>query len=161
LEPLLTPVPTPVVLTGRVDGVTFHSAHADREVLISCELAQRLQVLTQVLKGHGIVAVDVMSSYREQPRVSFHSFGLALDMLRFRSKTESYTVLTDFERTPDHETCSAPEPSSPKAKVLRAIACELAASNTFSSVLTPNYNEGHRDHFHIDVRPDDPRVFVR
>lgn len=161
LEPLLTPVPTPVVLTGRIDGVTFHSAHEDREVMISCELAQRLRALAQIVKKHGIVAIDVMSSYREEPRVSFHSFGLALDIVRFRSKTESYTVLTDFERTPDHETCSAPEASSPKAKVLRAIACDLAASNTFSSVLTPNYNEGHRDHIHIDIRPDDPRVFVR
>jgi hypothetical protein len=161
IEPLLTPVPTPVVLVGRINGVTFHSAHEDRDVMISCELAQRLQVLVEIVKKHGIVAIDVMSSYREQPRVSFHSFGLALDILRFRSKTESFTVLTDFERTPDHETCSAPEPNSPKAKVLRAIACDLAASNTFSSVLTPNYNEGHRDHMHIDIRPSDPRIFVR
>ncbi len=163
IEPLTTPVPTPVVLTGRVNGVTFHSAHDDRVVMVSCDMALRLRTLADIVKKHGIVAIDVMSSYRDQPRVSFHTFGLALDILRFRSKTESYTVLTDFMRTPDHETCApnAPEPSSPKAKVLRAIACELAASNAFSSVLTPNYNEGHRDHIHIDARPDDPRVFVR
>jgi hypothetical protein len=41
------------------------------------------------------------------------------------------------------------------------IACEIGASKRFSSVLTPNYNEGHRNHFHLDVRPNDPRVFVR
>jgi hypothetical protein len=153
-------VPTPVILK-RIDGVTFHSAHEDREVVVSCELARRLMTLVAIVKKHGITAIDVMSSYREQPRVSFHSFGLALDILRFRSPTQSYTVLTDFERTPDHETCSAPRPNAPKAKVLLAIACDLAGSNVFASVLTPNYNEGHRDHFHVDVRPDDPRIFVR
>lgn len=159
-EPLPTPVPTPVILR-RIDGVVFHSAHDDREVVVSCELARRLVTLAAMVKKHGITAIDVMSSYREQPRVSFHSFGLALDILRFRSPTQSYTVLADFERTPDHETCSAPQPNAPKAKVLLAIACDLASSNVFASVLTPNYNEGHRDHFHVDVRPDDPRIFVR
>jgi len=44
---------------------------------------------------------------------------------------------------------------------LVAIACELYRSGKFQSVLTPNYNEGHRDHFHIDIRPDDPRAFLR
>jgi hypothetical protein len=28
-------------------------------------------------------------------------------------------------------------------------------------VITPDYSEGHRDHFHVDVRPEDPRLFVR
>jgi hypothetical protein len=45
--------------------------------------------------------------------------------------------------------------------VLQRIACDLAQSRHVSTVLTPNYNAGHRDHFHVDVRPDDPRVFVR
>jgi hypothetical protein len=45
--------------------------------------------------------------------------------------------------------------------VLRRIACDLYRSGKFQSVLTPNYNEGHRDHFHIDIRPDDPRAFLR
>ena len=41
------------------------------------------------------------------------------------------------------------------------MACALFESGVLSSVLTPNYNAGHRDHFHLDIRPDDPRSFIR
>ena len=67
----------------------------------------------------------------------------------------------DPEGDPD-PTCAEPAAkTSDKHKRLHAIACDLAESHRFSSVLTPNYNAGHRDHFHIDIRPDDPRLFVR
>ena len=61
----------------------------------------------------------------------------------------------------EQRTCSGPQPTSGSARVLRRIACDLYRSGKFQSVLTPNYNEGHRDHFHIDIRPDDPRAFLR
>ena len=35
------------------------------------------------------------------------------------------------------------------------------ARSPLSTVLTPAYSAGHRDHFHIDIRPDDARTFVR
>jgi hypothetical protein len=70
-------------------------------------------------------------------------------------------VKTDFEITHHVQTCSAPAPKSEKARALLDIACRLGQSGKFSSVLTPNYNAGHRDHFHIDIRPDDPRTFLR
>ena len=54
-----------------------------------------------------------------------------------------------------------PSPRQREGKTLLAIACDLAKSQLFSSVLTPNYNAGHRDHFHLDLRPDDPRFFLR
>jgi hypothetical protein len=69
-------------------------------------------------------------------------------------------VAKHFEVTPDVHTCEA-SPTSAEGKALLAIACAVADSGLFSSVLTPNYNEGHRDHFHFDLRPDDPRLFVR
>jgi hypothetical protein len=61
----------------------------------------------------------------------------------------------------DVETCDAPAPAGDEARELLAIACELADAHSFSTVLTPNYNDGHRNHFHIDARPDDPRFYVR
>jgi hypothetical protein len=154
-------VPTPVELTGSVRGVWFRSVHEDRTVQMSCEMAQRLPALVEVLRRHDIRGVDVLSSYREQPRASFHTMGLALDLPRFWTSRGPISVLRDYQPTPMQETCSGPEPSEARARTLRAIACELAATRKFSSVLTPNYNEGHRDHLHLDTRPDDPRVFVR
>ena len=82
-------------------------------------------------------------------------------MWRFYTDQGPLSVDVDFETTPLHETCDAPPASNERASTLRDIACRLGRSRAFSTVLTPNYNEGHRDHFHVDIRPDDPRVFVR
>jgi enterochelin esterase-like enzyme len=158
---LTTPVATPVEVTGPVDGVLFRMMHADRTLMMSCELAVRLPDIARVVKAHGVKEVAVISTYRDKPFSSFHTFGLGLDIDRLITDKGSVSVLADFKRTPDFETCSAPPPDSPRARLLLEVACELAATRHFSSVLTPNYNEGHRNHFHIDVRPDDPRTFVR
>jgi hypothetical protein len=164
---LTTPLPAPVVIQPRpIGGVTFLAMqHRDDEgmdrVLISCELASRLPDIAAVLARHGVTSVEVMSSYRPHPRPSFHTFGLALDFAVFTTATGTLTVATDFDVSPAYETCAAPAPSGEKARVLLEIACELAQSHRLSTVLTPNYNAGHRDHFHVDIRPDDPRFFVR
>lgn len=158
---LPTPVPAPVELIGPVDDIWFRSAHPDRAVLMSCELAARLPTLVAILKRHGVRGVDVMSSYRPKPHQSFHTLGLGLDLMRFWTPDGSLSVLDDFEPTPNHPTCSAPAARTEKGRTLRSIACDLAASHAFSSVLTPNYNAGHRDHFHVDARPGDARVFIR
>lgn len=158
---LPTPVPAPVELRGRVEGVWFRSSHPERPVLMACELAAKLPTLARILAAHGVRGVDVMSSYREQPRPSFHTLGLALDLWRFWTLKGMLSVVRDFEATPQSETCKAPKPGTGSAKALLDIACQLAKSRSFATVLTPNYNEGHRDHFHVDIRPDDPRTFVR
>nr|MDQ3035207.1 extensin family protein [Myxococcota bacterium] len=60
-------------------------------------------------------------------------------------------------------TCAGEPPpgATTAAAALRAIACDLAASGVLSTVITPAYSAGHRDHLHVDARPDDPRLFVR
>jgi hypothetical protein len=80
---LATPVPAPVEITGHVGGVRFHMIHADRPLLFACELAARLPVLARVLRAHGVHTVAVISAYREHPRSSFHTLGLAVDIWRF------------------------------------------------------------------------------
>jgi hypothetical protein len=163
IDPLPTPVPSPVRITGPIGGVRFRmSRPADGPLTVSCEMALRLPVLAEVVRRHGVRAITIASAYRTKPWQSFHRFGLALDMSAF--ELDDGTVLHvshDFVETPAHRTCEAPEPPTPAARTLLAIACELVDTLHFSSVLTPNYNEGHRDHFHIDARPDDPRIFVR
>jgi hypothetical protein len=155
-----TPVAVPVALTGDVHGVRFVNGHPEREFAVACELAVRLPALADLLRSHGVAEVVVASAYRDHPQVSFHTFGLALDLAAFEVNGERLQVEVAFEPTPDAITCAA-KPQTPAGRTLLAIACDLAASGLFSSVLTPNYNAGHRDHMHIDMRPDDPRFFVR
>ncbi len=162
-ELLPTPVPTPVHLRGSVDGVWFRTVHEDedRPIIISCELATRLPALVAILKRHGVTAVDVMSDYRPEPRTSFHTLGLALDLYRFQTKGGFLEVARHFQLAPDFRTCRAPPPDDLRGRKLLQIVCQLAASKKFSTVITPNYNLGHRDHFHLDIRPNDPRFFLR
>jgi len=154
-----TPVATAVVVTGEVSGVTFQKTRPV-PLILSCEMAARLPALARVLLRHGVWRVDVMSAYRREPRTSFHRLGLGLDLSAFHTAAGRLSVQADFELTPDSATCDGPPPAVPAAATLRAIACELADTRLFSTVLTPNY-PGHEDHFHLDARPDDPRIYVR
>jgi hypothetical protein len=156
-----TPIPTPVEIVGPIDGLWLRSAQPEDPVIVACEMALRLRAIARIAKRHDITGIEVMSSYRTRPITSFHTMGLALDLPRFFSDGEWRDVAIDYLATPDRETCAGNEPNDPNARRLRRLACDLGASNRFSSVLTPNYNEGHRDHLHVDARPDDPRVFVR
>ncbi len=164
---LTTPVPAPVVILPQpVHGVTFIADHTarpddDDRLIISCELAARLPDIAAVLARHGVTSAEVLSSYRDHPRPSFHTFGLALDLASFTTAAGRLTVATDFEISPAQETCASTPPTGANARALHEIACDLAATHRVSTVLTPNYNAGHRDHFHLDVRPDDPRFYVR
>ncbi|MFW6051748.1 MAG: extensin family protein [Myxococcota bacterium] len=156
-----TPVPTPVEILGPVEGVWLRSLREEEPLVLSCEMAVRLPELARVLARHGVRGVDVSSAVRERPRISFHTMGLGLDLPRFWTDHGWLTVARHFEATPDAHTCEGPPPRTPRARALRAMACDLYRTKRFSSVLTPNYNEGHRDHFHLDARPDDPRLYLR
>ncbi|MCA9603589.1 MAG: extensin family protein, partial [Myxococcales bacterium] len=160
-KPMATPVATPVVITGPIQGVAFRMLHADRELVMSCELATRLPALAGALRARGVRKVGVISTYRDHPTVSFHTFGLAIDISQFSTDSDTLSVEKDFPATPNQETCKAKPSGNPRGDTLRAIVCDVAKLGVFSSVLTPNYNAGHRDHVHLDLRPDDPRQFLR
>jgi hypothetical protein len=160
-EELTTPIPTPVTITGPIGGVEYAMLDTEEVLTVSCEMALRMQTISRVLAAHDVVRVQVLSAYRNHPRSSFHTMGLGLDLFDFTQADGTVlSVLDDFVETPAYATCDAPRGRG-AARTLLRIACELAESHAFSSVLTPNYNDGHRNHFHLDARPDDPRTFVR
>ncbi len=160
-EDLRTPIPTPVRITGPVGAVRFAMVRDNTELVVSCEMAARLPLLTRIARRQRVSRITFLSAHRNRPRQSFHRMGMALDIFSFDTPRGTLSVLDDFVESPAHTTCEAPEPSDWKAAALQQIACDLAESHRFNSVLTPNYNEGHRNHFHVDIRPDDNRVFVR
>ena len=156
-----TAVPSPIELKGAIGGVEYVHWQPDEKVVMACEFALRLQTLSAIAAKHGVHRITLTSAYRDRPKQSFHTHGLAADILTFETPTQSYSVLDDFKETPAQPTCEGPAPRTRKARVLRDIACSLWRSRRFASVLTPNYNEGHRNHIHIDCRPHDPRTFIR
>jgi hypothetical protein len=159
-----SPIPAPVRLEGGIGGVRFRKLREGAPFIVACELAARLPALAAVLRAHDVVEAQVLSSWRLEPRTSFHTMGLALDVARFvRSDGSVLDVERDYPLHPDVPTCEGvdPRPTRDPAAALEALACDLAARAGLSTVITPDYSEGHRDHLHLDVRPDDPRLFVR
>jgi len=153
--------PSPLVAYGvhvrRVPGLAIQG----RDLVVSCEMASRLPALARVLNAQGFTGVTIMSSWRSHPHESFHTLGLALDLARFATpEGETLDVERDYAKSEGAETCAILAPEG-KARRLQALACALFASRSFSTVLTPNYNRGHRHHFHVDIRPADERFYLR
>ena len=160
-----SPIPTPVRLEGAIEGVTFRKLRDSAPFIVACELAARLPRIARVLRQHHIHTVDVMSSWRLAPRTSFHTMGLALDLNTFiRDDASTLDVLRDYPMRADAPTCDGIDASSRPTEpstALVVLACDLSTRAGLQTVITPNYSEGHRNHFHIDIRPNDARRFVR
>jgi len=153
----LTPIPTPVRIQSDIGGVHYRKRPGALHFIISCELAVRLARAAPIFRAHGIETIDVSSSWRRAPNTSFHRMGLALDIQAFHGTRGTWVVEGQYPVDRTAPTC----PVTAEAPPLRRLACELAASGHLSTVITPSYNLSHHNHFHIDARPDDPRVFVR
>ncbi|MCW0920004.1 extensin family protein [Pseudomonas sp. RG1] len=121
--------------------------------IASCPLAvayamfehHTLQPAAQSVYGQKIARVDHLGSFacrnvynRENGALSRHASADALDIAGFRlSDGRTISVLKDWPK------------QSQDAEFLRQLrdgACE-----SFSVVLSPDYNAAHRNHFHVDV----------
>jgi hypothetical protein len=84
-----------------------------------------------------------------------HPAGLAIDVGWFRKKDGTLlSVAHDFHGKIGDQTCGigAPVPGSEPARELRSILCEAAEKHVFTYVLTPNYNQPHQDHWHMEIK---------
>ena len=41
------------------------------------------------------------------------------------------------------------------------LVCDVAQSGLFTYMLTPNYNQAHHDHLHVDIKRDAKRTVIR
>jgi hypothetical protein len=161
-----------VLVEGAIHGVTFVTGD-EEPLVVACELATRLSVVARVAKSVGIDRIVISSAYRNRPRESFHTMGMALDIPRMRmnrkvragdgERRRWLVIERDFRRSSGSATCveGSDGPPHEAGRRLDAFVCQLWRQGVFASILTPNYNWGHRDHLHLDIRPDDPRTFLR
>jgi hypothetical protein len=164
-----TSAPQLVELRPLYGTVRFDKTSADAPFIVACALAERLPALAAVFARHGVTEVLVNSAYRRDPEVSYHAMGLALDIKRLRfADGRVVPVLGNFPTQTTRATCGelpplASDPAHRRNQLaLLSIACDLArdVDAGLSTMLTPNY-PGHADHFHLDVRPGEQRVFIR
>ena len=140
----------PLSNVWRIEG---GQARLSSSFLASCPLAvayalferHGLQPVAQRVLGQPVVQVDHLGSFacrnvynRKAGRLSQHASANALDIAGFRLRDGQRIVLArDWQGSGD------------KAVFLREV--HQAACEHFSTVLGPEYNAAHRDHFHVDM----------
>jgi hypothetical protein len=158
----------PLRLAGPLHGVTFHTELPEKQrastpyEIIDCRLALALDEFAQLLAAHDVVEVIHFSVYRPPSHkwpagkiATRHPGALAIDAGKFVKKDGTTLVVErDFHGQIGTETCgpgTGPSPATPEAVELRKIVCDAADQHLFNVELTPNYNWGHRNHFHLEV----------
>ncbi|NIX92773.1 extensin family protein [Pseudomonas fulva] len=140
----------PLSNVWRIEG---GQARLSSSFLASCPLAvayalferHGLQPVAQRVLGQPVVQVDHLGSFacrnvynRKAGRLSQHASANALDIAGFRLRDGQRIVLArDWQGNGN------------KAVFLREV--RQAACEHFSTVLGPEYNAAHRDHFHVDM----------
>ena len=161
-------VRAPVRLTGPLHGVTYRSQLPEdaratsRWEIADCRLVLALDDFAEILETHEISDVIHYSMYRPPGRSHpegedglRHAGALALDAGRFIAKdARVLDVDKPWNGRRGAPTCgdkAGPRPATADARKLRAILCEAVDARIFNSYLTPNYNRGHKNHFHLEV----------
>ena len=166
-------VRAPVRIPRGVGGVLYRTAlPAARRLtnphdVFDCRLVVALDDFSAILIEHGIDDVLIFSSWRPPGRrwptgkeAIRHPGALAIDIMRFGRKVDGKRVWVDVEKDFHGQigaaTCGphAASPADESAKELRAIACAAADARLFTSILTPNYDRAHFNHFHFDLTID-------
>ena len=141
---------------GYRDGTRLLGRTADYEpggLITSCPVAAALHLFeTRVVQpaarrhfGTSVAAIDHAGSYscrriygRAEGRFSEHATADAVDIIGFRlAGGKRVSVLSDWDK------------GGPEAAFLREV--RDGACDYFSTTLSPDYNEAHRDHLHLDV----------
>ncbi|MEZ4226552.1 MAG: extensin family protein [Polyangiaceae bacterium] len=142
-------VETPVVVKGDLGGVRY-VAGAGLPLELDCRMAVTLQEVGPLLRALGVSDLRFSGAYvyrmSRVGRLSYHAYGLAIDVHALRDAAGWHEVKTDFAR-------GLPDGCAPSAPALNRVACELKRTGRFKEMLTPDYNADHHDHLHWGVAP--------
>lgn len=157
---------------------------------VACEFAKTLHQFAGLVKAKGFVRVGTLGSYcyrcccawsstnfcrgltDPEPSCgssgySNHSWGRAVDV-RYLYKADGtrYDINdpTHFVKYTSTDTCVrglADQKAGSISQQLYQLACDATKNKIFGTVLTPNYNDAHRNHFHMDIgEKGTPSTFV-
>jgi hypothetical protein len=151
----------PIELSGPVDGVRIFGGRKNAPTnYLDCRLALALLEWAPQLRNAGVVGLQHFSMYRqdamvgESTNVSGHASGRAIDVGLFEmSDGRKLTVLDDWtNRKRGAEPCDVSSGAEAE-KIMREVVCDASERQLFQMVLTPHYNDAHKNHVHLEVRP--------
>ena len=153
-----TGIANPVEVLGPLGGVTYVPYGRQRALILDCSLVFSLAHAGRYFRDEGLTVAVYSDSYnrrfvRGTSRWSKHSFGLALDVHYFRDggDTRRLSVEGDYEKGLGRGRDCVGRPSDDGARSLRMVWCRLSRSELFRMVLDPDFDEDHRNHFHIQA----------
>lgn len=153
-----------VEITGPLGGVAFTGR---TPLVIDCSLAVSLDEAGRYVRALGIDEVGFSSAYsrrtvRGTNRPSKHSFGLAIDVHAL-SGTDlgSVRIDRDYEQGLGDAVNCVGSPITQGGAVLKILQCQMVRSGLFHLVLSPDYDDAHHDHFHLEVKPWQDRGSLR
>jgi hypothetical protein len=170
--PPVAGVRAPVRLKGPLHGIAVHTAlpPAQREKseseIFDCRLVLAVDDYATLLAKHDVVEVIHFSAFRSAknggctPKYTGkqHCAGLALDIGSYVKRDGTkLEVLRDFGGRIGSGTCEpGAKPTKPSAAAteLWGFVCEAARQGWFNVILTPNFNQQHQNHMHVEVTPD-------
>lgn len=158
-----------VELTGPLGGVTWFPAGwmAGQALVIDCSLAVSLDEAGRYLRDLGIDKATFSSAYsrrtvRGTDRPSKHSYGLAIDVSAVSGpELGTLRLDQDYEQGLGDQVDCIGQPLTRGGAVLKAMQCQLARSGLFHLVLSPDYDDAHHDHFHLETKPWSERTELR
>ena|SRR5665647_940333 len=154
-----------VEITGPLGGVTVSAI--DYALVIDCSLAVSLDEAGRYLVALGIDHVTFSSAYsrrnvRGTNHPSKHSYGLAIDVHTFSGPDlGSLRIDRDYEQGLGDSVDCVGLPLTQGGAVLKVLQCQLVRSGLFHLVLSPDYDDAHHDHFHLEVKPWGDRPELR
>ncbi len=154
-----------VEILGPLGGVTV--AAVDHALVIDCSLAVSLDEAGRYLVALGVGRVTFSSAYsrrnvRGTNRPSKHSYGLAIDVHTFSGPDlGSLRIDRDYEQGLGDTVDCVGLPLTQGGAVLKVLQCQLVRSGLFHLVLSPDYDDAHHDHFHLEVKPWADRPALR
>lgn len=157
--------------------------HGDSELheLMDCRLVLAVAQWTDLLRRHGVREVQHLSVYRPGARIrgsgrpSGHASGLAMDVFSFVlvSGRELRIEESWLDRRRGVDPCTARESgtageaepeeegSASDQALVRRFVCEAVSAQLFQVVLTPHHDAAHRNHVHMEVRPEADWLYLR
>jgi hypothetical protein len=159
-------VTAPVLVRGPLGGVAWTSSRK-RPLVIDCSLAVSLAEAGRYLRALGIERVVFSSAFdvrnvRGTNRPSKHSFGLAIDVHTIDGpELGAVRIDRDFEQGLGDAVDCIGQPITQGGALLKVLQCQLVRSGLFHLVLSPDYDDAHHDHLHLEVKPWRERAALR
>lgn len=145
-----------VEIVGAIGGVELTGPSP---LVIDCSLAVSLDEAGRYIRALGFTKATFSSAYskrnvRGTNHPSKHSYGLAIDVHTFAGEElGTVRVDRDFEQGLGDGVDCVGRPLTQAGAVLKILQCQLVRSGLFHLVLSPDFDDAHHDHYHLEVKP--------